>query len=318
MGAILFVIMTNIQWIDSKAFYKLHCESEVDAFGSISVYSHLLNAREGSHYIAPEPKIGGYKLLHHKTGISVNTLRKYVPELIKTGLGDFTQDGGFFLIGRETLAKQLQNKQRKYVPICLGENIAETKISAQSVIICSQIKNQQKRIDKKVTLLKEKRLLDTENGKISKKGRERVAKAIEKGFDFKNPQLVKSTVLSNKGFMSIIAENKGLTPEAKKQRGKRLKNKLIERGNIVSRRRFRPISNQYYTFNQYVQVKGQIKEDYSNLTYHNGRICEEITPEVAWLDVRTVWEGGSPVLPWNSSLLKEKVVGVEAYQEAKL
>ena len=45
----------------------------------------------------------------------------------------------------------------------------------------------------------------------------------------------------------------------------------------------------------------------NNLTYHNGRICEEIAPEVIWLDRDFYYDEGEVVLPWNSKQMEGRL-----------
>ena len=130
--------MRNISWIDSKVFFHIHQNSEVDCYGSIAVYAHLLKAREGNHYIAPKNGLKGYKLLQEKTGISQTALRKYISDLIYLDLGRFTSDGGFFLVGSKTLAFRFNNKNNKKVPIELCAKITDTKDYIKTLCFCHE------------------------------------------------------------------------------------------------------------------------------------------------------------------------------------
>ena len=171
------------------------------------------------------------------------------------------------MVGSKTLAFRFNNKNNKKVPIELCTKITDTKYMAMSVIICSQIQDQQRAIDKKGTLLKGIRLLAREDGKVSKKLRRQIDRAIEEGKLYpNNPQWCKNTILSNKAFAKYVYDDGCENQTARKQRGKRLKDKLEEMGKIKTRRRFRPIHNQYYTYKQYLQIKAKIIDEQSNLS----------------------------------------------------
>lgn len=267
------------QWIDSRLCGFL-LEEDPEAFKILAVYATLLKYRTEGHCYRPIHGLSGYKLLRLQTGVSENTLRDVIPLLIGMGLCLFTDDGGFFMLGREKVNKLNYNKKGKMVPVTIGKTFCETKGNVRAIPIISNINRQQKMIDKKVTLNKALKAL--EKGRtISNEDAKAVLRAHKsKNIDLANLNKVENTILSNKRISELITGDMGEVNDKKVSHGHYWKKVLRERSIITTRRRFECLWDKKMSFQEYLRHKKVFNEMYGYVTFRKGRIVRPIASEV--------------------------------------
>lgn len=263
-------MISNKQWIDSKVAGFLLSEDK-SCYSLLAVYATLLKYRTEGHYYSPKNELKGYKLLSQQTCISENTLRKNIPTLIGMGLCYFSNNGGFFLVGRNKVNQLFENTTKKMVPVYIGNTFCETKGNVKLILIRTNLKRQEKAYRKKATLHKVKEA--TEKGIRVSNAEYNLYK--KSNVDFNNLNKVENTVLSNNGFSKILGENKS------ESFGKYWKNTLEKRGFISTRRRYRRINNKKLSYSEYKTIKNQLISSYGVfIGYLNGYLVEYICSEV--------------------------------------
>jgi hypothetical protein len=283
----------QLQWIDSKVYSKLLNNTEVDPYALISIYAKLLKGRNKIHYYAPvknsNNKVSrGYRLLTKEVDISLTALKKYIPHLIKLDLCRFTDSGGFHLNGSTKNQKQFKNHKKKKVPIDVSGTLSQTKTSAKSIIIISNVLTSQPRaIEKKLTL--HKRLKAREMGFATLKEIKSLKKAEKNGL---NKKVTQQTILSNEGIKRLLSQNKPISKQYWKK-------KLIKEGYLLFRRRFLPLQDKTMSYREYLLHKPYTE---GNATYKNGRLVRELTSEVI-----VVKNNFTKIHSYNSDLMVSKL-----------
>lgn len=173
----------------------------------VALFCHLRIGKGDRQWIKPRGREGTLKTLERISGVSRNTLKRYVPVLIDMGFVYVQGNGRIEVRGRRWSKKRFKGKF-KLVPVYLGKNFTETKAMSGYVRVRSNIDNQQKQIDKKIKRIE--RLMQAP--KRNKRSLDEV-------------RVRKTTTLSNQGFADLL---KGLGRS--KNTGKYHKQKLIKFG----------------------------------------------------------------------------------------
>ena len=204
--------------------------------------------------------VSGYSLLRARTHLSLASLEKYVPHLIAMGLCHFDKKGNFVMAGGEK-TKELYNCY-KMVPIKIGSRLVETQYNCFSVKLHSEQRQQLLMINKKQNRRDQ---IKAKNTTTSLKAYKKAVKLEERyGSDFK---IIDKTVLSNQSY-AVLKDGE----ENKKSKGQYWKSKLVERGIVVSTRRF-----QFYkkmSYNDYKLIRSTF--EVAGLVYKDGKLAREI------------------------------------------
>ena len=173
---------------------------------------------------------GTYGTLRHYTGLSINTIKAYIPMLLELGMCSVHDNGNIAVHSRNYNRKNLNScTYNKIIPICVHSKFSLTKSSSYYVRIHSNLKSQEKGIKKKAERLKLH--CKYTNNSINKKELKALRNLERRGLDettLKNSYRSNST-LSNSTFSKIKGSNS-------KASGNYHKNKLIKM-NLISQQR---------------------------------------------------------------------------------
>ena len=268
------------QYINSKLFYHLF---ELGGQSLVGTYAMLLNGRNGYHCYLPIKNSNGKitkgkRLISKQSGVSLTALNTYLGTIIELGLGEHMKCGGFKMAGRQAIINKYH--KRKFIPIRIGKNLRETKGNVNAVIITSNLWNQVKQIDKKVTL--NKILCLEKKGSVLTSAQRGLLKNARKNKSINLDELnkVENTVLSNKGISNLI---RGLERGVNKNsisHGSYWRKVLQERGFMYSRRRYKTIWAQKISYKEFLSMKKWFNEKHGFVTYKNGRVVKPIVSEV--------------------------------------
>jgi len=209
--------------------YNNHCEVNGDRL--IAVYSILKAVKRGRDKI-PAKKNKNYALLHKSTKLSIKTLKKYIPVLIKMGLCAFSNSGDFVMLGSNKIHRKYKTKNKqKFVGITI-DTFTKTTLNAFKVRVYSMEQAQKNRIDK--SFLQKNIMSRVESNKYLTPQESKIYKALaKKGITLSSfNNYCEEVVLSVCGF--------GLLKSGVRDRlylGAYWKNKLISAGIIKSTRR---------------------------------------------------------------------------------
>ena len=245
----------------------------------VAFYAHLRAAKNGRDRY--RPIIGGngriikhYNLLKRETSFSIRTLKKYIQQLQELELCNFSNDGGFYLKGTNKINKEYKSK--KYVPIHLGETLAQTTVFSYGVRLHAMENSQRNHIDRKdlrINILaraEKRQFLNPVEWKILKSLRK---KGIS--LDSLQSNYCDKIILSRAGFGKL---KDGQTDNPHK--GHYWRNKAKSAGIIKTRRR--SIMLQKCTKGQFLQYKSHLKNP--RLNYFAGAMWEETVPEFCTVD----------------------------------
>lgn len=266
----------------------------------IALYSILKMSRQGEikyySYKAKNNKdVSGYALLRAKTGVSLSTLKKYVPLLIELNLCYFDKNGDFVLRGNKKLKDQYG---MKLIPIVIGKNLIETSYNVISVRIFSKERQQKRRIRIKRT--RSELLMQADNPKTLK-GYKKIKRLLKR--DAKVEEYNEKIVLSLEGF-SVLKDG----DRDNKSRGFYWKNKLKQKGLVKTTRNFEKIEEmsrgEYLLMREY----GELSRKH---IYRKGFVVYETTSSFEPIDltVSSVEVGEKRVVitaPISSSNYKRK------------
>lgn len=278
----MFIRVNKYYYIDSKLLGHF---LETRDYKSVSVYILLLKNRNKGHSYVPiknnnNKLTKGYRLLSKETGISLNTLKTYVPSLIEMGLCHFTDSGGFFMLGREKVQEKYNNWRKKTVPIRLGETYLKTASNVRAALIIAKIFRQQKVIDYKVTL--NKALKAAQKGiPLNKQQHDMILRASKrKDLDLENLGKVENTVISNISIARHLSGAKDYKVQNEVSKGSYWRSNLQKEGFILSRRRYKSVWSKKVSYLQYMSMRSFFYEKYGFVTYKNGRVVKPIVSEV--------------------------------------
>ena len=247
--------MQNTYRPPSKLYYDLY-QNGGDKL--IAVYSMLKISRNKEvQYFSFTSKnnktVSGYSLLRNKTNLTLHSLKKYIPVLIKMELCHFNAKGDFILLGNNK-TKDLYSSY-KLVPIIIGKNLVHTAYNSTAVRFHSneqkQIKKIQKNIDQRVLKCKQ----NNPSNLKELKAINRLLKVEKKGFEND------VTILSICGFSRLKDGT------SSKSKGNYWKRKLISKNLVESKNRFEVIKKM--SFNEYSSLKSNVGLSYKHC-YKNG------------------------------------------------
>ena len=269
--------MFKIYRIPSKIYYYLFqygIDNNIDGDKLIAVYSILKtnfdnNGKYYSFTSKNNKKVSGYSILRAKTNLTLHTLKKYVPILIKLELCFFDLNNDFVLVGNDKLKTIFNSK--KLVPIKIDKNLIHTAYNVYFVRLHSNERKQKKAIEKKYN---QRELLKLKDNPKSLKQLKAIRRLEKK--DDKKGFFTDKCVLSIKGFcyLKFTEENK--------LKGNYWKKKLIDKKLVSTKRRFEVIKKMSYK--EFLNSKSncQFKR---NLKYVNGCMVLELVSELTILSV---------------------------------
>lgn len=266
-----------IQYVDAKVLGTLIQLPGHNGQGLSAVYATLLATRNAIHCHSfyknsNNKRTSGYRLLAKNSGLSINTLKKYVPDLIELGLCRFTDNGSLLMTGKKKLSKK-----KKFVKVIIGRNLAETKNYVNGIIICGNIRNQRTLIDKKITLS----IILCKLAKdipLTKKECRLYKNAVKNGgINLHDLKKVENTVLSNSRISDLITHNLSQSPSL----GTYYRKKFVENGQILSRRRFKRVVDHKMSWEHFISIRKSLYDNYGFVTYRKGYVVQPIASEVA-------------------------------------
>lgn len=228
----------------------------VDTDKLCSVFIFLRGSKNSKRRYSPIGKLKHFGLLKAETTLSRHAIETYVPKLIELGLVILNSDGGVSVISttRSFRLFGADCSRRILIPIQMCQSYLKTAIQVGFVRIKTNIKKQQKQIDKKETqkqLLK-KYVYQTKNmhlNILNKKEMKSCEKIIAR-FGSVNEFLsmyCEETILSQKGFANL---NKNTD-------GRYFKKQLVDNGFIETQIRTETlISN--ISYKKYLSLKETI------------------------------------------------------------
>lgn len=268
------------QYINSMLFAHLF---EIGGQSLVGTYAMLLYGRNGFHCYLPYKNSNGKltigkRLISKQSGVSLTALNTHLKTIIKLGLGEHMKCGGFKMAGRQATINKYH--KRKFVPIRIGKNLRETKGNVNAVIITSNIWNQVKQIDKKITL--NKILCLEKKGSFLTSAQRAILENAHKNKSINLDGLnkVENTVLSNKGISNLIRGVESSKNKNSLSHGGYWRKVLQDRGFIYSRRRYRTIWGQKISYKEFLSMKKWFNEQHGFVTYKNGRVVKPIVSEI--------------------------------------
>ena len=266
--------------IDGKHFNRM---LEVGDVSLVAVYAELKAFRNSEERYVPyknksNNKITtGYSLLNKCSGISIPTLKKYVPMLIDLGLCYFDPNNGALHINGYKKIKI--SKSGKLVPVKILSSFAETRASVQYVLLNSNRDAQIKAVVKKQTLKDKLKLSQNKSGIITKSDYRKIENLRKEGiFKPSDIKVVKDVILSNQGFAILLSKGSN-----NKSTGYYIKKKLVNLGYIKTRRRFKDILGKQTSFEDYLNWKYMARkagEDVDHITWRKGRVVLELVSSI--------------------------------------
>lgn len=225
---------SNINSVLYNHLYTQASSFNLDGDRLIAVYCILKSARGHRKESIKAGKYKGINLVSKKTGISKQTLSKYLAVLSALDLVHFSKSGSLLFVGNKKLKERFKTKSRnyrvKYFKINIGKTIAETALNSYNIRLNGYIDSINRRIDKNET-----------STKLTCKTYDKVTLSVL-GFG-----LLKSA--GSKPLRSTTAQKNKLS------KGNYWKQKLIKAQYI-------------YTFRQYEFIKNCSKEEFNSIRYN--------------------------------------------------
>lgn len=264
------------QYVDSRVLHDLIQAPAIDGYGLAATYAILLSSRNRGHCFAYHQNSNnkftkGYRMLALHSGLSMHTLKKYVPRLVEMGLCRFTRNGSLLMRGRRSLGT------RKSIRIQLGNNLAEVKTFIKGIPVLANIRAQRSMSDKKVTL---KIIISKVKRDIPLTKRElKIYKAAQKNprLDLENLNKVENTILSNKRISELVTYNQSQSPSL----GTYYRKKFHQNGQMVSRRRYKRVIDHRMSHGEFMNIRKSLYDNYGFVTYRKGYVVRPIASEVA-------------------------------------
>jgi hypothetical protein len=284
--------------------------SESVNFKLAAIYATLLKNRtyKESYRAYKNQKNGklcnGYTLLSKKSGLSIGTLKKYVPELINRNLCFFTEKGSFILRGKSYLQREktnyLTNKHGenykgsskfKLIPIKVG-TLKQTVLSCKFVVLDSHFKKQMRLASIKDKLRDVESRIKSKSGMVSKQDLALRARCRKKEISSSNN--VNYPVLSLHGFCDKLHGKAIVDRNSSINRGSYNKRMLKEALLIESRRRYRALSSKSMSYAEFrAQKRIYAYNGFTNIVYRDGYMLQEICSEINLLKNEVIFDGES-------------------------
>lgn len=284
----------EIARINSRLYFDLFSNEKVDGDKLVSVFCILKTSRTKDKFYSYTSRnnkfIGGFSLLRAQTSLTLHTIKTYVPVLIDMGLISILDSGDVYVMGGEKIKTLYSSK--KLVPIIIGKNLHDTAVNSLSVRCHSAQLQQERQILKKQNrseLLKQ--LSNPTNNKLYKK-----AKRLSKRLSGEEITIIDEVILSNQGYAVL---KRGV--ENNKSMGCYWKQRLIKKGLIESKRRFKKLQEMSYgEYLTYISLYPDNKT-----VYRNGFLCEEEIAALKNIDLTVKKEINSIII--KDELPKQKV-----------
>jgi len=243
-------------YINNAEYNLIFNSFGVDTDKLCSVFIFLRGSKNGERRYNPIGKLKHFGLLKSKTNLSRHCIETYVPKLIELGLITLNSDGGVSVISTTRSYRLFgANCSRQIlIPIQMCQSYIKTSINVGFVRVKTNIKNQQKQIDKKETqkqLLK-KYVYQSKNmhlNILTKKELRASEKIIARFGSVEGflSMYCEETILSHQGFTNL---NKNID-------GRYFKKQLVDNGFIESQIRTETlISN--ISYKKYLSLKEAI------------------------------------------------------------
>lgn len=146
---------SNINSVLYNHLYTQASSFHLDGDRLIAVYCTLRSVRNGKESIKASKKLKGIGLVSRVTGISRNTLAKYISVLSSLSLVSFSRNGSLLFAGNKKLEEKYKNKSKKervkYLKVIIGKTIAETALNSYNIRLYGYIDSINRRIDKNET-----------------------------------------------------------------------------------------------------------------------------------------------------------------------
>lgn len=218
----------------NNAEYNLMFNSfGVDTDKLCSVFIFLRGSKNGKRRYNPNGKLKHFGLLKSETNLSRHCIETYVPKLIELGLVTLNSDGGVSVISTTRSFRLFGGdcSRQILIPIQMCKSYIKTSIQVGFVRVKTNIKKQQKQIDKKETQKKllKKYVYQSKNMQLNiltKKELGASKKIIARfgSLDGFLSMYCEETILSQQGFTNL---NKNID-------GRYFKKQLIDNGFIES------------------------------------------------------------------------------------
>lgn len=251
--------MSNIVRIPSKLYNSLDQKGGAKL---IAYYAMVKYYKDDIKYYAYKAKnnktVSGSSLIRSKTNISLNSIRKYNPQIIELGLSYFDHKADYVLKGNRKLKKEYG---QKLVPIRIGKNLIKTQYNILSVKINSAYNNQQKEISKKKH---RSEILSHKNNPRSNREARKIKSLIS---TFGTEIIVNDkAILSNQSYAKI--KDGSIDNKSKGQYWKKV---LVKNGIVITERVYEFIKKMSYE--QYLVARQN--SNYVNIIYRKGFLCLE-------------------------------------------
>ncbi len=218
-------------YVNNAEYNLIYNSIGVDTDKLCSVFIFLRGSKNSKRRYNPIGKLKHFGLLKAKTNLSRHAIETYVPKLVELGLITLNSDGGVSVIGTARSFRLFGGdcSRQILIPIQMCHSYIKTSVQVGFVRVKTNIKNQQKQIDKKETqkqLLK-KYVYQSKNmhlNILSKKEMRSCEKLIAR-FGSINEFLsmyCEETILSQQGFANL---NKNVD-------GRYFKKQLVDNGFI--------------------------------------------------------------------------------------
>lgn len=140
-------------YINNAEYNLIFNSFGVDTDKLCSVFIFLRGSKNGKRRYSPNGKLKHFGLLKLETNLSRHCIETYVPKLIELGLITLNSDGGVSVISttRSFRLFGADCSRQILIPIQMCQSYIKTSIQVGFVRVKTNIKNQQKQIDKKET-----------------------------------------------------------------------------------------------------------------------------------------------------------------------
>lgn len=279
----------NAVRLESNFLYELLNEG---GFGLVATFAELKIKRNSPEkfiafkYKSNHKTCGGYRLLHTCTKLSINTLKKHVPTLVKMGLVKFYENGDVYIAGNNKTNRKKKNQlNKKVVPIIIGNSYTQTKSNVEFVLIHSNERKQRVEIVNKERQSEAIIACSSKYGSPTKNQIKLVKKLNCEGImTVGDLKLSKFTSISNSRIGELCTSYSGVRVKDTKSYGFRKKRKFRENGFMTTRRVYKALESFYVDRTTYLKNRDQYTEKHGeNIHWVKGRICKEMENEILGL-----------------------------------
>jgi len=199
-------------YINNAEYNLIFNSIGVDTDKLCSVFIFLRGSKNGQRRYNPIGKLKHFGLLKSQTNLSRHSIETYAPKLIELGLVTLNSDGGVSVISTTRSYRLFGTdcKRQILIPIQMCDSYIKTSVQVGFVRVKTNIKNQNKQIDKKETQKKllKKYVYQSNNPQktILNTAEIRACKKLIKNYgsvDKFMSDYCEETILSQKGFANL-------------------------------------------------------------------------------------------------------------------